>query len=185
MIGQRRPRRPSVREEQPHLRGRVVELRLVTPDDVPALVELFAQPSVRAWWRAHDEERVREEILDVPPEGASFAIEVGGALVGLIQCWEDDNPDYRHASMDIALRPELQGRGIGPDALRTLARYLFGRGHHRLTIDPALANEGAIRAYRRVGFEPVGVMRRYERGEDGTWHDGLLMDLLAEEMTEE
>jgi aminoglycoside 6'-N-acetyltransferase len=26
-------------------------------------------------------------------------------------------------------------------------------------------------------------MRQYERGPDGTWHDGLLMDLLAEELT--
>jgi aminoglycoside 6'-N-acetyltransferase len=26
------------------------------------------------------------------------------------------------------------------------------------------------------------VMRRYERGPDGTFHDGLLMDLLAEEL---
>jgi aminoglycoside 6'-N-acetyltransferase len=26
-------------------------------------------------------------------------------------------------------------------------------------------------------------MRRYERGPDGTWHDGLLMDLLADELT--
>jgi len=26
-------------------------------------------------------------------------------------------------------------------------------------------------------------MRGYERGIDGTWHDGLLMDLLAEELT--
>jgi aminoglycoside 6'-N-acetyltransferase len=28
-------------------------------------------------------------------------------------------------------------------------------------------------------------MRRYERSADGTWHDGLLMDLLAEGLTEE
>jgi aminoglycoside 6'-N-acetyltransferase len=26
-------------------------------------------------------------------------------------------------------------------------------------------------------------MRRYERGHDGTWHDGLLMDLLTGELT--
>ena len=59
-----------------------------------------------------------------------------------------------------------------------------GRGA-RLTIDPAADNQRAIRAYRRVGFRPVGVMRRYERdvGGDG-WHDGLLMELLAgEEIT--
>jgi aminoglycoside 6'-N-acetyltransferase len=28
----------------------------------------------------------------------------------------------------------------------------------------------------------VGIMRQYERGPDGTWHDGLLMDLLADEL---
>lgn len=37
---------------------------------------------------------------------------------------------------------------------------------------------------RSVGFRPVGVMRRNERDADGSgWHDGLLMDLLAEELT--
>jgi aminoglycoside 6'-N-acetyltransferase len=28
----------------------------------------------------------------------------------------------------------------------------------------------------------VGVMRRYERGVDGSWHDGLLLDLLPEDL---
>jgi aminoglycoside 6'-N-acetyltransferase len=83
--------------------------------------------------------------------------------------------------MDIALAPPWQGKGFG-EALRTLASYLFAeRGHHRLVIDPAASNERAIATYSKVGFKPVGVMRRYERGSDGTWHDGLLMDLLREE----
>jgi aminoglycoside 6'-N-acetyltransferase len=33
-----------------------------------------------------------------------------------------------------------------------------------------------------VGFKPVGIMRQYERGPDGTWHDGLLMDLVRQEL---
>ena len=69
--------------------------------------------------------------------------------------------------------------------MRTLARYLFAeRGHHRLTIDPAATNEPAIRCYQRLGFRPVGIMRRYERGPDGIWHDGLLMDLLSSDLTD-
>jgi aminoglycoside 6'-N-acetyltransferase len=61
-----------------------------------------------------------------------------------------------------------------------LVRHLIeSRGHHRLTIDPAAANERAIRCYAAVGFERVGVMRQYERAADGSWHDGLLMELLA------
>jgi aminoglycoside 6'-N-acetyltransferase len=50
-------------------------------------------------------------------------------------------------------------------------------------IDPAASNARAIRSYERVGFRPVGVMRRYERGRDGGWRDGLLMDLLPEDLT--
>ena len=56
------------------------------------------------------------------------------------------------------------------------------RGHHRITIDPAAANSRAIRCYTGVGFRPVGVMRQYERGGDGRFHDGLLMDLLRGEL---
>lgn len=65
-----------------------------------------------------------------------------------------------------------------------VARHLVhDRGHHRLVIDPAADNEPAIRCYAAVGFRPVGIMRRYERDADGAgWHDGLLMDLLAEEL---
>jgi aminoglycoside 6'-N-acetyltransferase len=66
-----------------------------------------------------------------------------------------------------------------------LARYLFDeRGHHRLTIDPAVSNEAAIRAYERVGCRPVGVMRQYERGPDGAWRDGLLMDMLRDDFND-
>ena len=35
-----------------------------------------------------------------------------------------------------------------------------------------------------MGFRAVGVLRDYELGPDGTWHDGLLMELLAHEFRE-
>jgi aminoglycoside 6'-N-acetyltransferase len=114
-----------------------------------------------------------------------FAIELAGQLIGSIQYAEENAPGYRHAGIDLFLDRAHQGQGMGPEAIRAVARYLFEvRGHHRLTIDPAAANERAIRAYERVGFRRVGVMRRYERGPDGTWHDGLLLDLLVGELRE-
>lgn len=68
--------------------------------------------------------------------------------------------------------------------MATLARHLLhDLGHHRLVIDPAANNAPAIRCYAAVGFVPVGVLRQYERDADGAgWHDGLLMDLLADEL---
>ncbi len=113
----------------------------------------------------------------------AFVIELDGELIGLVQAGEELDPDYRHASIDLFLGTAWQGQGLGADTVRTLARWLFEeRGHHRITIDPAVANERAIRAYERVGFKRVGVMRRYERGVDGEWHDGLLLDLLPEDL---
>ena len=59
---------------------------------------------------------------------------------------------------------------------------------HRVARVAGLSNEGrarAIRAYAKVGFRPVGGMRRYDRRADGRWADNLLMDLLAEELAGE
>jgi aminoglycoside 6'-N-acetyltransferase len=78
----------------------------------------------------------------------------------------------------------MQGRGIGTETVRLLARHLIDEhAFHRLVIDPSAANEPAIRAYAKVGFKPVGRLRRSWRGPDGTWEDQLLMDLLAGELT--
>jgi aminoglycoside 6'-N-acetyltransferase len=167
---------------QPTLRGRQVTLRPLNDDDRPRLVEILAEPSVDRWWGASGPDAILHDLFE-DKETTAFGIEVDGDLVGNIQYSEETDADYRHSSIDIFLATAVQGRGYGPDALRTLARYLFEeRGHHRITIDPALANEHAIAAYRKVGFREVGVMREYERAADGTWHDGLLMDLLRAEL---
>lgn len=113
-----------------------------------------------------------------------LVVEIEGEVAGGIQYEEEDTPMYRHAGIDVYLGGRFQGRGAGREAVGLLARFLFEqRGHHRITIDPAAANERAIRCYARVGFRPVGVMRQYERGSDGRFHDGLLMDLLRDELT--
>jgi aminoglycoside 6'-N-acetyltransferase len=167
----------------PTLRGERVTLRPAVPADEESFTSMLSHPDVTEWWGRFNAERVRRELI-APDDGTVvFAIVAEDTVAGLITYWEEDDPDYRHAGIDISLHPDWHGQGIGADALRTLARHLVrDRGHHRLTIDPAAANERAIRSYSGVGFRPVGVMRRYERGPDGTWHDGLLMDLLAEDL---
>jgi aminoglycoside 6'-N-acetyltransferase len=169
-------------QPKPELRGERVLLRLVRHEDAGRLLEILHEPEVARWWGAHDAERVREDLIE-PADAVVYAIELSGELIGAIQYSEEPSPGYRHAGLDIFLTTERQGQGVGSEALRLLARHLFDeRGHHRLVIDPATTNERAIRAYERIGFRPVGVMREYERAPDGTWRDGLLMDLLAAEL---
>jgi aminoglycoside 6'-N-acetyltransferase len=161
------------------LRGERVLLRPGRPEDAERLLQIRDEPGVLRWWGGADIEEVREEFID---SEEVFVIEAEGEVVGAIQYHEEDEPMYRHAGMDIFLSTSRQGEGLGTEAIRVLARHLFvERGHHRLTIDPAADNTSAIRVYERVGFRAVGIMRRYERGPDGVWRDGLLMDMLEEE----
>jgi aminoglycoside 6'-N-acetyltransferase len=167
------------------LDGELVRLRPATPADIPALVRIRQTPEVLARWRGDEDmaASVQEDFDE--PDSTGYVIEVDGAVVGWIQWSAEEEPDYRHAGIDIYVDPAVHRRGIGTDAVRTLCRHiLHDHGHHRLTIDPAADNEPAIKSYAKVGFKPVGVMRRYERSSDGTWHDGLLMDLLAEEFVD-
>ncbi|WP_407701444.1 GNAT family N-acetyltransferase [Thermomonospora echinospora] len=162
------------------LAGRDVVLVPVAEEHVAELKRIRRTPNVRHRWGDVDGEP------DWPfddPGTVPYTILLDGAVCGLVQYGEQDDPQYRHASIDIFLDPAVHGRGVGRDAVRTLARHLIrDRGHHRLVIDPAADNEPAIRCYTAVGFRPVGLMRNYERDTDGKgWHDGLLMDLIAEE----
>ena len=165
------------------LHGELVTLRPLRVEDAPRLAELAAAPEVAVWWPDLDEHELVEK-GEGRGDAIGFAIVHDGELVGVVQYYEETDPDYRHAGIDIFLGVPHQGRGLGTDAVRTMARHLVhDRGHHRLVIDPAAHNERAIRSYEKVGFRRVGVLREYERGTDGTWHDGLLLDLLARELS--
>jgi aminoglycoside 6'-N-acetyltransferase len=170
------------------LRGSRIQLRPVTQADLPVLLGILREPAVARHWSVPDDDFDRHELLagddaDGAEAITTFAIVLGERIIGWIAGWEKLPLDYRHAGIDLFLSGEQQGKGFGPEAIRLVCRFLFEeRGHHRITIDPAADNLTAIRAYEKVGFRRVGVMRRYERGADGTYHDGLLLDLLPEDL---
>jgi aminoglycoside 6'-N-acetyltransferase len=159
------------------MRRPVVELRGLRPGDEVELIRILATPEVARWWGEPDDGFPwRDE-----PDSTRLAIEVDGALAGMIQFSEELDPRYRHAGIDLFLDPALHGRGAGTEAVTRLVRHLVGeRGHHRITIDPARENAAAIRCYEKAGFEVVGIMRDYERDTTGgSWHDGVLMELVV------
>jgi len=167
--------------ELPILRGERVTLRPLEDADLEPLMAVVQEPGVARWWGEADEpERLRRNLR---MDGDAFVIEVEGELAGWLGFVEETEPEYRSVGIDISLSERFQGRGLGPDALRTAIRWFATeRRHHRFTIDPSTLNARAIKAYEAVGFKPVGVMRKAELI-DGEWTDGLLMDLLIEELT--
>jgi aminoglycoside 6'-N-acetyltransferase len=156
--------------------GDRVELGPIQPTDVSALETIRAEPSVHQWWGS--------------PERSTWTIDNGEThtravwrseqIIGFVQWYDNTDPRYRYAGIDLFLSESTQGHGYGRETVALVLEHLLASGHHRVVIDPAASNERAIACYRACGFETVGVMRRYERDNDGGgWHDGLLMEYVV------
>lgn len=94
-------------------------------------------------------------------------------------------PDHsvRTAEFVIMLALEARGRGLGTAATRLTLDYAFHVTNLRMVWLKVLApNTGAIRAYEKAGFQPVGPIRHA-----GYWLgqvcDEIVMDTLATEFT--
>jgi aminoglycoside 6'-N-acetyltransferase len=163
------------------LRGARIMLRPAGPQDAARLAEIQAEPEVARWWGAPDVAELERQLTGERAD-RTFAIELDGAVAGMIQYWEEEDPEARHAGIDLYLTRSAQGRGHGREAVALLARHLHtDRGHHRIVIDPAVDNLPAIRCYTAAGFSPVGRMRRAWRDPAGMWRDVLLMELVFDD----
>ena len=86
---------------------------------------------------------------------------------------------YHHASIDLYVDPRFTGAasaptrsGRSPVTSSTTSGTTASSSIRRRTTSPrSAATAGRIPAGRRT--------RQYERSADGSWHDGLLMELLA------
>lgn len=170
------------------LRGRHVVLRAVEREDVAQL---------HAWDADHDEWALGNEAPYVPRTGADalvrydagerwragdravpFAVEAAASLVGVVSLWGIDLHN-RKAHLGIGLSPQARGRGYGSDACRVLLRYAFlDRGLRRVQLEVLADNEGALRAYRAVGFVEDGRLRD-DAWVQGRWVDQVVMSVLS------
>ncbi|MGH2772970.1 MAG: GNAT family N-acetyltransferase [Actinomycetota bacterium] len=166
------------------IRGEKVALRPLSREDLPVLGEMLAKPGVAHYWPNYDAARLEKDVFGPDSDDlTAFVVEFEGRTAGLIWYYEEKEPEYRYAGIDMFIDCDFQSMGLGSDSLRAIARHLFEeRKHHRIVIDPRVSNDRAVHVYKKVGFKPVGVMRRYEDLLDGRYEDGLLMDMLPEDL---
>jgi len=139
------------------IRGGRTQLRPATESDLDLLAGWFADPEFVVWWGGVplSRETVAEKYVGRRAPGVeSYLVEDEGEPIGYIQAWTDDGG--RSGGIDMALVPECQGLGLGPDAARALAEELVARGWDPVTVDPALPNLRAIRAWEKAGFTSEG-----------------------------
>lgn len=146
---------PAPDELQP-LRGALVELVALAPEHHAEVQRIHSTTEVAAGG-GRPIQRGRKTIptrcASLSSRTVGFAVVADGAVVGMVQYSEEPAAQYHHAGLDIFLDPAVHGRGLGRDAVATLARHLIdARGHHRLVIDPAAAASGRSAATRPSGF---------------------------------
>lgn len=128
-------------------------IRLAEVADAELLVQWHDDPEVARYW--DDERFTRDEMVArlQRAEVEAYIVEADGEPVGYLQVWSEDDA----GGIDMFLVPSARGRGLGPDAARAVARSLrAARGWSRVTVDPYLWNDAAIRAWRRAGFRDLG-----------------------------
>jgi uncharacterized protein (TIGR03083 family) len=113
------------------LRGKHVVLVPVTAEHVPELRRILRTPEV---WLRWGDEAASPQWPFGDPSATRFAVLLDGAVRGMVQYCEEE-PAYRHASIDVFLDPRVHGRGIGRDTVGTLARHLVHEVRHCWLMD--------------------------------------------------
>ena len=148
------------------LQGQRITLRAVADVDRARLRAILAEPEVARWWGLGGAGSAEAESDD---DEVQLAIELDGEVVGAIQYAEEDDPDYRHASIDIFLATAVHGQGRGPGC-RPDARALPVRGARP---SPADDRSGGVERARDCGLRqgrlPAGWNHAAVRARAG-WH---------------
>ena len=78
--------------------------------------------------------------------------------------------------LNLAIRPEMQGRGLGRRLLKGLLTSAYDRGVRFATLEVRQSNTAARSLYERVGFVLTGIRKNYYRNnhEDALVHELVL-----------
>jgi [ribosomal protein S18]-alanine N-acetyltransferase len=135
--------------------------------DVPALLEIEKAMFPEPWTRS----MLLDEIVTAENRRYTVAVEEG-RIVGYLGLMFVAGEVHVNT---LAAAPGEEGRGVATSLLDEGLGEARARGVTRATLEVAVSNERAQSLYRRYGFAPVGVRKRYyERtGEDALvlWAD--------------
>jgi len=147
----------------------VMEIRAMTPSDVPAVSELEQLVYPEPW-----SEKVFNDELAQPSRVYLLALDDGEVIgyAGLMVVFEDAHI----TTMSVA--PAARGSGVGQRMMMKLVDAAIAAEAEHLTLEVRMSNDPAQALYRKFGFAPVGVRKDYYLNEDALimWASGINED---------
>jgi RimJ/RimL family protein N-acetyltransferase len=174
------------------IHGRLIDLRPVRAADLAVLRRWEHDPQIDRWLATtvyaldarESQEQEFERLLRTPRVKIVVIQTKAEAIVGFIRLNDIDWQAHK-ASLRLFILPEMQNKGYGSDALRTLLHFCFTEmGLHRLGLTVLESNKRALAVYQRLGFVVEGCERE-SVWSAGRWQNMLHMGLLAHEWNEE
>ncbi|WP_300514931.1 GNAT family N-acetyltransferase [Aliiroseovarius sp.] len=132
-------------------------LRLASTDDLDRLVSLVERYHALEGIEQDDETRraALTPLLEGSPYGAIWLIGPRSAPVGYVAVtfgWSIELGGLDAIVDEFFIRDRVRGRGMGSEALGSLARALADQGVRALHLEVATGNDAARRLYGRLGF---------------------------------
>ncbi|MET7690280.1 GNAT family protein [Streptomyces sp. NPDC005483] len=162
-----------------------VSLRPVAEDDLAVMEHFLTDPETAApfqwfgWWDTGRWRRLWAENGLLGDDGGHLMVVSGTERLGFV-AWRKVKTTSAslYWNMGIGLLTEARGRGVGTEAQRQLARYLFAHtAVVRIEADTEVGNIAEQRALEKAGFTREGVLRSVVF-RDGQWRDCVRYSIL-------
>lgn len=161
--------------------GRAVKVRFLSADDRTDLVKFFVSLSSQAvqWGLPpYDDERVGRWISNLENTISLVAVH-DQSIVGYSSIARAVHPRRRGVcDLAIYLHQDFQNDGLGAAMLSYLIDLAEKDGQRRITLHVIADNKIAVYLYKKLGFKVEGLMKGTYLGEDGSYHDELIMGLI-------
>jgi UDP-4-amino-4,6-dideoxy-N-acetyl-beta-L-altrosamine N-acetyltransferase len=156
------------------IEGERVLLRRMCREDAADVVRMRAEPEVQTQLFSERPPTIEEHLrwladMEARGDRHEFMIveRASGQSVGTIGLSRIDLVNRRAEYGVLIGEPGARGKGLAAEASRLLLAYAFETlGLRRVYLHVLARNADALRLYRRVGFQPEGVLRQHVRKGD-------------------
>ncbi len=135
-------------------------IRRMTPEDCEQVYTIEKNTFARPWTLKDFEHEMKEN-----PAARYLVAESDGVIIAYAGIWII--LDESHIT-NIAVSKEFRGMGIGKHITGKLLQYASNLGSRYTTLEVRKSNLTAQNLYRSLGFEKVGIRKKYyeDNGED-------------------
>ncbi|SRR5213593_876320 len=161
-----------------------ITIRRATADDAKEIIDVInsviAEQKYTIFDKPFSEEQERNFISSLGNRSVLFMAEIDGTIARMDLLSALPTSSMSHvATMGTWLRSKFRCSGIGRLLAEESLRFARENGYRKIVIQVLADNERALRFYRSLGFNDIGIARQHISLPDG-FHDEVYLEKLLQ-----